>query len=122
MNLEGKSGIVTGSGRGIGRDVALLLAKEGASVIVNDPGVGRGGEEMEYLKSRGIDVEVVPGITAALGAAAAAGIPLTHRGRASAVTFASSAASVRRSIPAFFISIVISIVIAGSVVATAAAR
>jgi uroporphyrin-III C-methyltransferase / precorrin-2 dehydrogenase / sirohydrochlorin ferrochelatase len=48
---------------------------------------GRGGEEMEYLKSRGIDVEVVPGITAALGAAAAAGIPLTHRGRASAVTF-----------------------------------
>ena len=44
MNLEGKAGIVTGAGRGIGREVALLLAREGASVIVNDPGVGRGGE------------------------------------------------------------------------------
>jgi 3-oxoacyl-[acyl-carrier protein] reductase len=44
QHLQGKSAIVTGGGRGIGRDVALLLAKEGASVIVNDPGVGRGGE------------------------------------------------------------------------------
>ncbi|MDA0340869.1 MAG: SDR family NAD(P)-dependent oxidoreductase [Proteobacteria bacterium] len=44
MNLEGKAGIVTGAGRGIGREVALLLAKEGASVVVNDPGVGRSGE------------------------------------------------------------------------------
>lgn len=44
MNLEGKAGIVTGAGNGIGRQVALQLAKEGASVIVNDPGVGRGGE------------------------------------------------------------------------------
>jgi NAD(P)-dependent dehydrogenase (short-subunit alcohol dehydrogenase family) len=44
MHLKGKSAIVTGAGRGIGRDIALLLAKEGASVVVNDPGVGRGGE------------------------------------------------------------------------------
>jgi 3-oxoacyl-[acyl-carrier protein] reductase len=44
MNLQGKAGIVTGAGRGIGRSVALLMAKEGASVVVNDPGVGRGGE------------------------------------------------------------------------------
>lgn len=44
MHLQGKSAIVTGAGRGIGRDIALLLAKEGASVIVNDPGVGRSGE------------------------------------------------------------------------------
>ena len=43
-NLAGKSAIVTGAGRGIGRGIAMLLAKEGASVIVNDPGVGRGGE------------------------------------------------------------------------------
>jgi NAD(P)-dependent dehydrogenase (short-subunit alcohol dehydrogenase family) len=44
MHLDGKAAVVTGAGRGIGREVALLLAQAGASVIVNDPGVGRGGE------------------------------------------------------------------------------
>jgi NAD(P)-dependent dehydrogenase (short-subunit alcohol dehydrogenase family) len=44
MNLEDKAGIVAGAGRGIGRSVALLMASEGASVIVNDPGAGRNGE------------------------------------------------------------------------------
>ena len=33
MNLEGKAGIVTGAGRGIGRAIALLMAREGASVL-----------------------------------------------------------------------------------------
>ena len=46
MNMEGRAGIVTGAGRGIGKEIAKLLAKEGAAVIVNDPGVGRGGEDV----------------------------------------------------------------------------
>lgn len=42
--LEGKIVAVTGAGRGVGREIALLCAKEGAAVIVNDPGVGQEGD------------------------------------------------------------------------------
>lgn len=58
MNLEGRAGIVTGAGRGIGREVALLLAREGASVIVNDPGVGRGGEATEEKPAEAVVAEI----------------------------------------------------------------
>jgi NAD(P)-dependent dehydrogenase (short-subunit alcohol dehydrogenase family) len=42
--LDGKVVAVTGAGRGVGREIALLCAAHGAAVIVNDPGVGGGGE------------------------------------------------------------------------------
>jgi uroporphyrin-III C-methyltransferase len=48
---------------------------------------GRGGEEMLALKSEGIKVEIVPGITAGAGATSYAGIPLTHRGMAQGCSF-----------------------------------
>ena len=48
---------------------------------------GRGGEEAEACRAAGVPVEIVPGVSAAMGAAAAAQIPLTHRESASVVSF-----------------------------------
>ncbi len=42
--LEGKVVAVTGAGRGVGREIALLCAAHGAAVVVNDPGVSGGGD------------------------------------------------------------------------------
>jgi uroporphyrin-III C-methyltransferase len=72
-------------------EAMVRLAREGKSVIrlkSGDPLMfGRGGEEAEYLAGEGIPFEIVPGITAAMGCAAAAVLPLTHRERSSSVTF-----------------------------------
>ena len=60
--LQGRTAIVTGAGRGIGRGVALLLAEEGANVVVNDYGVnvdgsvpseGPAAEVAEEIKAKG---------------------------------------------------------------------
>jgi uroporphyrin-III C-methyltransferase len=69
----------------------IALADSGLRVVrlkSGDPMIfGRAGEEIEALRRANIDYEIVPGVTSALGAAASAEIPLTHRRESSAVVF-----------------------------------
>ena len=72
---------------------ALIVAHVKAGSIVvrlkgGDPFIfGRGGEEVEAVRAAGLPVEVIPGVSAALGCAAEAMLPLTHRDHSSAVSF-----------------------------------
>ena len=73
-------------------EALVRLARQGLTVCRlkgGDPCLfGRGGEEAEALAEAGIPFEIIPGVTSALGATAAASIPLTHRDVGQSVTFA----------------------------------
>ena len=100
LDLAPKGALRISAGKTIGHctmsqdeinEVLVEQARLGRRVVRlkgGDPFVfGRGGEEAEHLRAHGLPFLVVPGVTAALGATSYAGIPVTHRGVASAVAF-----------------------------------
>ncbi|MGN6566202.1 MAG: SDR family oxidoreductase [Thermomicrobiales bacterium] len=88
-NLEGKVALVTGAGRGIGRAVALLLAQEGAAVVVNDLGAALGGQGAD----ESVAAQVARKITAAGGRAVA--------NTGSVADFAAAGAMVQQAVDIF---------------------
>ncbi len=67
----------------LGREGRMTVRLKGGDPFI----FGRGGEEVDALRAAGVAVEVVPGISAAIGCAAQAQLPLTHREASSAVSF-----------------------------------
>ncbi len=84
-------------------DIIYQYARQGKHVCRlkgGDPFIfGRGGEEVQYLRKRFVDVEVVPGITAAQAAAASAEVPFTQRGVSASVAFCTGAPVESISVP-----------------------
>jgi uroporphyrin-III C-methyltransferase len=103
LALAAPAALVVDAGKHVGDDAARAQARLNALLVDHgrrartvvrlkggDPFVfGRGSEELDALRAAGVDVEVVPGLSAALAVPALAGVPVTERGVAASVVVAS---------------------------------